>query len=620
MATPTVRAFLPTCWPRSRLPDLSGPRAARILRAMATPPMPNLRPRRHGPLTWRVRIALGALIAAAVATVWITNELLTDRFTQTTRNRAELRLALYSGNLVSELRRNAIVPQLLARDPALINALNSADYKQSSQRLISYVDEIGAASLMLLDRDGRTVAATDRARLGESHRAAAWFVDALRSDATVFTTDRREAGGYVFTYSRKVESQNQAVGVIVVEVDLAKFEQAWAGITNAVFVTDSEGVIILATEPRWRGLTPEQALSTQPPDSAIERAIQATADWTAQEADAYLEGEAVMRIDGRVPFRGWSISSFTTYASVRERVNAVLALEIMGFALLAALAFYALSRKTALRMALFQRETAELRVLNARLSREIAERERVQKSLAVAEQTLAQSSKLAALGEMSAAVSHELNQPLAAMKTYLAGARLLLSRNRPEEAMAAFHRIDGLIERMGAITQQLKSYARKGQAEFSPVDMAEALAGALSMMEPQLKSRRVKIHKILPDAPVRVMGDRMRIEQVLVNLLRNALDATKSVDDPQIEILLAAGETATLSVRDNGDGIEDLDALFEPFYTTKQPGDGVGLGLAISSGIVTDLGGRLTARNGEAGGAVFEMQLPVLNEALDAAE
>lgn len=327
-----------------------------------------------------------------------------------------------------------------------------------------------------------------------------------------------------------------------------------------------------------------------------------------------------MRIDGRIPFRGWSLASFTTYQSVRERVNTVLALEIMAFALLAALAFYALSRRTALRMALFQRESRELRQLNLRLQREIAERERVQENLAVAEQTLAQSSKLAALGEMSAAVSHELNQPLAAMKTYLAGARLLLRRNRPEEALSAFHRIDDLIERMGAITRQLKSYARKGQAEFSPVEMGEAIASALSMMEPQLKARKVRITRILPDAPVYVMGDRMRIEQVLINLLRNALDATKSVRNPEIELLLASGETATLTVRDNGHGIDDLDSLFEPFYTTKQPGDGTGLGLAISSGIVGDLGGRLIARNAEDGGAVFEMQLPIMTDSTQAAE
>lgn len=576
--------------------------------------------RRTGPFSGRARIALVALLLTAVGTVWVTNWLLTERFTETVRNRAELRLALYSGNLISELRRNAIVPQLLARDPALISALNAQDYSQSSQRLISFVDEIGAASLMLLDRDGRTVAATDRNRLGEQHREAAFFFDALRADTTVFTALPQEAGNYSFTYARRMESGGDTVGVIMVEVDLAAFEREWARITDAIMVTNSQGTIILSTEPRWRGLTPAEALQRQPAEGAIERAIRATADWTAQQADAYLRGEAVMRIEGIIPFQNWRLITFTTYSSVREQVNAVLALEIMGFAILAALVFYALSRQSAIRMALFQRDATELRALNARLSREIAERERVQKNLAVAEQSLAQSSKLAALGEMAAAVSHELNQPLAAMKTYLAGARLLLRRNRPDEALSAFHRIDDLIERMGAITRQLKGFARKGQEQLSPVDMGDALASALAMMEPQLKSRRVKIAKILPATSVQVMGDRMRIEQVLVNLLRNALDATKSVDDPQVDIILATGETATLTVRDNGTGIENLDALFEPFYTTKQPGDGVGLGLAISSGIVTELGGRLTARNGEDGGAVFEMQLPVLNETTEAAE
>lgn len=565
-------------------------------------------------------MALLLLLAIAAVTIWVTNSFLTDRFTENTRNRANLRLALYSGNLQSELRRNSIVPQLLSRDPALIGALNSSDFSQSTARLISFVEEIGAASLVLLDAEGRTVAATDRNRLGESHRGDVHYVSALRNNTTIFTVDPRDGGGYGFVYSRQIKFQNEVIGVVVVEADLAKFERAWAGISDAVLVTDSQGVIILATEPRWRGLTEEEALAQQPAQNAIARAIQATADWTALPADAYLAGEAVMRIDTRVPFRGWRLASFTTYASVRERVNGVLALEIMGFAMLVAAAFYLLNRRSALRVALFQRESAGLRALNLRLQREIAERERMQESLAVAEQTLAQSSKLAALGEMSAAVSHELNQPLAAMKTYLAGARLLVRRNRPDEALSSFQRIDDLIERMGAITKQLKSYARKGGEEFQPVDMREALQSALSMMEPQLKHRLVVINRILPDAPVRVMGDRVRIEQVMINLLRNALDATEGNNRPQIEVLLAAGETATLSVRDNGPGIEDFESLFEPFYTTKKPGDGVGLGLAISSGIVSDLGGRLTARNGQSGGAVFEMQLPILNEEIEAAE
>lgn len=575
---------------------------------------------RTGAMTWRVRIALVLLLVAAVVTVAVTNKSLTERFTTATRNQAEVRLTLYSGNLLSELRSHSSLPQILSLDGALLGALSGGDYAQTSQRLISYISEIDDVSLMLLDRDGRTVGASNRNRLGENHRAEPYFVDAQRGAGTVFSLVERPGGAFDFVYSRRLMRGAEVLGVIVVDVNLRKFEAAWAGIADAIFVTDSKERIILTTESRWRGLSEDAAMQARDPQSAISRAIRATADWTALPADAYVSGEGVMRMETRIPFRGWRMTSFTTYNSVRERVNAVIALEIMGFAILLAMAFYLLNRRNIAGMTLLRRESAELRDLNARLQREIAEREKMQQNLAVAEQTLAQSSKLAALGEMSAAVSHELNQPLAAMKTYLAGARLLLDRNRPEEAAASFGRIDDLIERMGSITRQLKSYARKGGDDLREVDLGVALKGALSMMEPQLRERDVRITQILPEGPVMVMADQVRVEQVMVNLLRNALDATKSTAEPEVEVILAAGETATLSVRDNGEGIDNFDELFEPFYTTKQPGEGVGLGLAISSGIVNDLGGRLTARNGQSGGAVFEMQLPRMDYGSRAAE
>ncbi|MCP5037459.1 MAG: sensor histidine kinase [Rhodobacteraceae bacterium] len=566
------------------------------------------------------RAGLILLVSLAIAVIFVSNRWLTENYTETTRNRAELRIALYTGNLISELQRNSVVPLLLSRDPLLIGALNSDDFSQSSQRLISYRDEIGAASLLLLDRDGRAVAATHRELLGSNHRQDPYFVDALRSSETVFTTSQTEAGAYKFTYSRKIETSGSLVGVIAVEVNLQKFETSWAGISDAVLVEDSEGVIVLATAPRWRGKTEAEALAEVPAPTAIERALQFTAKWAALPGEAYFLGDAVMRQQTRIGFQGWSMTSFTTYASVRARVNGLLALEIMGFAILLALAFYLISRRAQSRSLAFQIESAELRQLNNALQREIAERQKAEKNLQVAEQTLAQSSKLAALGEMSAAVSHELNQPLAAMKTYLAGAMLLLKRNRSGEALSSFQRIDDLIERMGAITRQLKSYARKGGEAFEAIDIRNSVSSALAMMEPQLKRRHVRITRNIPREPVMVMADNVRLEQVLINLLRNAIDATKSKDDPQVDILLTGGEAATITVRDNGAGVEDLEALFEPFYTTKAPGDGVGLGLAISSGIVNDFGGRLTARNGQDGGAVFEMELPIWNNLGDTKE
>ena len=571
-------------------------------------------------LPWRAKLAVALLILLAVAIVLVSNRLLTDRYTADTRSRAEVRLALYTGNLMAELQRTSVVPLLLARDPDLVRALAEGNFSSTSAKLIALQGQIAVASIRLVDQDGRVVGATNRHVLGTNTRNETYFVEAQRAKETVFTAVRRDTGGFDFLYSRAVMAEGKVVGVIVVSVDLMKYERAWSGLQDAVLVTDSEGTVVLSTEPRWRGQTMEDALALRDPPSAIARALQATTDWAQDPPDAYVRGEAVMKTEARVPFRGWKMATFTAYGSVREQVNGILALEIMGFAILMAFTFYLLSRRAWSRSLSFQRESAELRMLNARLQREIAEREKVQKDLEVAELTLAQSSKLAALGEMSAAVSHELNQPLAAMKTYLAGARLLLQRKRPDEALSSFQRIDDLIERMGAITRQLKSYARKGGEAFEEVDLRACVSSALAMMEPQLKARVVKISRSIPRQPVLVMADRIRLEQVIINLLRNALDATKDVKGPQIDILLSAGETATLMVRDNGHGITDLDNLFEPFYTTKRPGEGVGLGLAISSGIVTDLGGRLTARNGEGGGAVFEVQLPILGNKQEAAE
>lgn len=558
--------------------------------------------------------ALAALmLLATVLGVWLTNTWLTERFTETTRMRTELRLALYSGNILSELQRTSVVPLLLARDPELTKALGSGDFSTTSGLLIAAREEVGVASIRLLDLQGRVMGATDRNVLGSVFNDAPFFVDAQRTRETVFSAVEGVTGASEFVYSRAVLADGKLVGVIVVGADLARYERAWAGISDAVAVMDSAGKIVLATEPRWRGLTMEEALAARSAPSAIERALQATADWANDAPDAWVLGQAVMRTEARVPFRGWRMVAFTPYSSVRDRVNAVIALEIMGFAILLALGFYLISRRAKVQSAVYRRESAELRALNARLSREIAERERVQKDLSLAEQTLEQSSKLAVLGEMSAAVSHELNQPLAAMKTYLAGAKLLLQRERVPEALSSFQRIDDLIERMGAITRQLKSYARKGGDAIEPVDLRAALSSALAMMEPQLKARTVKIVRNLPRGPVMVQADRIRLEQVIINLFRNALDATKGLRAPRIEItLVTEDEMAVLTLSDNGPGLTDLEKLFEPFWTTKKPGEGTGLGLAISSSIVADFGGRLTARNGEGGGAVFEVRLPRL--------
>ncbi|MEM6388975.1 MAG: ATP-binding protein, partial [Pseudomonadota bacterium] len=561
---------------------------------------------------WLVRIVVIAFVAVAVAAVSVSNLFLTERFTESTRNRTEVRLALYVGSLMSELESSQTVPFFLAEDQVLLRALDQDDFATTSARLIELNEVIGATTLTLMDRDGRVVAATDRNRLGELRDSEQYFIQAQRQQGdTVFTVNDRETNSFGFAFSRQIRDAGRFLGVVLVEVDLEQFFERWRGASEALFITDSEGRILLATEPRWRGRSEAEALAVSDPPSAIQRALDATGSWGLVGDQPYLAGDPTLRHEARIPFRGWRLVSFTTYSSVRQQVNGVLALEIMGFALALAVGFYWISRRARRQSRAYQRESAELRRLNDRLQREIAERQKAEQSLSEAEQSLAQSQKLAALGEMSAAVSHELNQPLAAMKTYLAGAKLLMQRRRPDEALSSFQRIDDLLERMGAITRQLKSYARKGDQAFAPTDLREALGAALTMMEPQLRQMVVEITQTLPRKPVFVMVDRLRLEQVIINLLRNALDAMRESEPRQLDLIIAEGDEAVLTVRDNGKGIDDLDALFEPFYTTKAPGDGVGLGLAISSGIMADFGGRLTARNAEARGAVFQIRLPL---------
>ncbi len=561
------------------------------------------------PARLRLRLALGLMLIVAGGVIWATIVVLSDRREAAVRGQAELRLTLFAGNLLGELRRLAIVPQLLARDPRLQTALRTGDFSQMPQRLIEYRDETGAERLLLLDRGGRVVASSDRADLGSNMRTAPFHVQALRSNGTVFNTVDSETGRPFFAYSRRIDAGGDLLGVIVAQVDLGKYERSWDGISEAVIVTDSEGRVVLSTEPRWLGMTETAALAAEPPMNALLRAIRARTS-PGDPRERVLDGKAVIRSEAPIPFQGWRIVSYSAYTPVRERVAAVVALEVMVFAILAAGLFYLTSRAAERRSARLMQESEALRRLNARLQTEIAERQKAERNLEVAEQTIAQSSKLAALGEMSAAVSHELNQPLAAMKTYLAGARLLLSRGRGEESVSSLHRINDLIDRMGAITRQMKSYAARGETAPARVDLRDVVASSLDMMTPQLRSKSVQVSYAPPEAPIYVRADRFRLEQVLVNLLRNAVDATRDVADAEVEILIAAGETVSVSVIDNGPGIADLDALFEPFYTTKTSGDGLGLGLAISSSIVAEAGGRLTARNRTGGGAVFEMLLP----------
>jgi two-component system C4-dicarboxylate transport sensor histidine kinase DctB len=570
----------------------------------AEPPSPMPQPGRF----W-MRAGLLASIFGMVLVIWASHSALTRAFSEDQSADSTVRATLYAGAIQSAMRRHAVIPLLLSRDPILILALRSGQYEGAEDRLATFKEELGAGPIFLLDAAGEIVAASDEdAR--EAFEGDFGTIDFEGATGTVFSILENEDGSYSFHYARRVMQDERLLGIVVVTVPLGLHEEGWRRYGSKVVLTDSEDRVLLASEPNWRHKTLSNLLAPGADDSRVQQALREARRSFGAPSYVYLAGAPHLRAEVPVGISDWRVTYFDTLEGVRARVNSILSLIIMVLALLLALGFYLLTRRTRAESRRIQRESDELRILNRRLSSEIVARQRVERNLKEAEQSLEQASKLAALGQMSAAVSHELNQPLAAMKTYLAGARLLLNRRRPEEALSSFQRIDDLIERMGGITRQLKSYARKGDVDSEAVDLRESVRTALSMMAPQLGKMAVRILTTLPSEPAVVQADPLRIEQIIVNLLRNALDAVRHRDDREVKILLAQGEMILLSIEDNGGGLKDPDKLFEPFYTTKKPGEGLGLGLAISAGFAAELGGRLVARNAPDGGAVFELLLP----------
>ena len=238
------------------------------------------------------------------------------------------------------------------------------------------------------------------------------------------------------------------------------------------------------------------------------------------------------------------------------------------------------------------------------------------RDLRTAQDGLVQSAKLAALGQMSAALAHEINQPLTAQRMQLATMRLLLDHGRIDDAYKTLGPLEQMLTRMAALTGHLKTYARQSPSGLRErLDLATVVDQSLQLLEPRLQEEQVEpqLHLI---RPAWVQGDAIRLEQVLINLLRNALDAMCDKPLKRLEVRIEADQQLWhLSVSDSGGGIseEHLGKVFDPFFTTKPVGEGLGLGLAVSYAIVHELGGRLTACN-HADGALFILTLPIAQE------
>jgi two-component system C4-dicarboxylate transport sensor histidine kinase DctB len=260
-----------------------------------------------------------------------------------------------------------------------------------------------------------------------------------------------------------------------------------------------------------------------------------------------------------------------------------------------------------------EERTADLSAANQQLQAEVIERARAERTLRAAQDELIQAGKLAVIGQLSAGIAHELNQPLTALHTLSGNAVRFLERGDEATARSNLERIAQLVDRMGLITGQLKTFARKSSGQLQPVDVRQVLAHAVALLEQRLRSSDAQVSTHFPHGPLYALCDSNRLEQVMINLISNALDAMHQQSSPSIDICGSTnGRMIRLQVRDHGDGLseEAMSRLFEPFFTTKEAGVGLGLGLAISAGIICDFGGTLTGANHPEGGALFTLEIP----------
>lgn len=571
---------------------------------------------------------LSFIVLGVAALAWAGHGLLDRYFVSTEIAASARRAAPYLTSLISVMERYQNLPAILSEDKEIIKAASGAPSPDISRRLARYATTTRAEAVYLMNPDGLTIAASnwDRPKtfVGQNYGFRPYFKDAMAGKPGEFFAIGATTGkpGYFVSHPVRT-SGGEIIGVIAAKVDLRGLEADWQSPEGRIFIVNADGVIVLSEDKAWRyrtlgrlGPSTRAAIAArrQFGGKALQPlGLERIGDVLTIGETRYIEH--VQNI-GRL---GWTLHFLSPYENIQERRWLVIAAAAVVLSLLLALVLFRRAERTRALLISSQKERDVLNRLNRDLAREIDERNQAEKRLQLAQKELRQSSKLAALGQLAASVNHELGQPLAAMKTYIAGG--LLPQNPAaggsepdDEQEILLGQLDRLVDRMSETTRQLRFFARRGGEAFDDVDLSDVVAGALETMRPAISNEGVRLH--CPDAGrhVIVRGGRMRLEQVLVNLIRNALDAMRDSDEKQLTIALKGGEgAARIIVRDSGEGLhgDHRTQIFEPFVTTKASGEGMGLGLAISASIVKEHDGKLSARNVESGGAEFMLELQI---------
>lgn len=542
--------------------------------------------------------------------------------------RANQQLGLYANSLHTLIDRYRALPAVLALDPQLRSALTGPVDTAQQAALNLKLEKINGAAqsstLELLDRTGLAVAASNwrlpSSYVGHNYGFRPYFSQTRTQGTGRFYAVGVTSGipGY-FLSSAVLGDNDEFLGAMVVKLEFPELEREWSQGSDTLLVSDARGIIFIANQPGWRyrALRPLSASDLAEIKTTRQYDKQSLVPLTHLPLRRFDDNSDLRRVEGpdgtadylweSLPLttEGWTLHLLRRpQVAFEDLRNAALAAAGVWLALVFLLLF--LNQRWRL---------AKVRQRNREeLERLVEERTR---DLRTAQEGLVQSAKLAALGQMSAALAHEINQPLTAQRMQLATLRLLLEHGRVEDAYKALKPVDDMLTRMAALTGHLKTFARKSPSGLRErLDLATVVDQSLQLLDARLRDEQVSLVLHLA-RPAWVRGDAIRLEQVLINLLRNALDAMQGKACKRLEIRLEADEQLwRLSVSDNGGGIaeEHLGQVFDPFFTTKPVGDGLGLGLAVSFAIVHESGGRLSAENGDHG-AVFSLTLPIDLEA-----
>ncbi|QXI54645.1 sensor histidine kinase [Pseudomonas alvandae] len=568
-------------------------------------------------------ILAGAALASTLAVRHAEREALEED-----ASRASQQLALYANSLHTLIERYRALPVVLALDPQLRDALKGPISPAQQDELNRKLEKINGAAqsstLELMDRTGLAVAASNwrlpSSYVGHNYRFRPYFIQTRTHGTGRFYAVGVTSGipGY-FLSSAVTGDDGEFLGAMVVKLEFPELEREWRQGSDTLLVSDARGIIFIANRPGWRyrhlrALSDSDLAELKATRQYDKQPLQPLAYEPLRRFDDNSHLARVEAPDGAADYlweslpltaEGWTLHLLRRPQIAFEDLrNAGLA----AAGLWLALVFLLLFLNQRWRLARLRQRSRE------ELERLVDERTR---ELRTAQDGLVQSAKLAALGQMSAALAHEINQPLTAQRMQLATLRLLLDHGRVDDAYKALKPVDDMLTRMAALTGHLKTFARKSPSGLRErLDLAAVVDQALQLLETRLRDENVSTVLHL-SRPAWVRGDAIRLEQVLINLLRNALDAMADQPLKRLEVRLEADDQLwRLSVSDSGTGIaeEHLAQVFDPFFTTKAVGDGLGLGLAVSFAIIHESGGRLTADNHEHG-AVFCVTLPIDQEA-----